>query len=63
MSCALSWAYLHPVDYPGLVDTLEAVPELAVVLNHLALRPDRDSLFLRRAGPPWPSWRASQRRA
>lgn len=46
------WAYLHPVDYPRLVETLEAVPELAVVLNHLALRPDRD------VSVPPPSWPA-----
>ena len=46
------WAYLHPPDYPRLVEILEAVPELAVVLNHLALRPDRD------VSVPPPSWPA-----
>jgi predicted TIM-barrel fold metal-dependent hydrolase len=46
------WAYLHPVDYPRLVEILEAVPELAVVLNHLALRPADEV-----AVPP-PSWPA-----
>lgn len=46
------WAYLHPPDYPRLVEILEAVPELAVVLNHLALRPNGDV-----AVPP-PSWPA-----
>lgn len=46
------WAYLHPADYPRLVETLEAVPELAVVLNHLALRPGSD------LGVPPPSWPA-----
>ncbi|MDX6439642.1 MAG: L-fuconolactonase, partial [Gaiellaceae bacterium] len=45
-------AYLHPADYPRLVEILEAVPELAVVLNHLALRPAADL-----AVPP-PSWPA-----
>lgn len=46
------WAYLHPADYPRLVETLEAFPELAVVLNHLALRPAGDV-----AVPPssWPA--------
>lgn len=46
------WAYLHPPDYPRLVEILEAVPELAVVLNHLALRPNGEV-----AVPP-PSWPA-----
>ena len=46
------WAYLHPPDYPRLVEILEAVPELQVVLNHLALRPNGDV-----AVPP-PSWPA-----
>jgi predicted TIM-barrel fold metal-dependent hydrolase len=46
------WAYLHPPDYPRLVEILEALPELAVVLNHLALRPNGDV-----AVPP-PSWPA-----
>ena len=46
------WAYLHPPDYPRLVEILEAVPELKVVLNHLALRPNGDV-----AVPP-PSWPA-----
>ena len=46
------WAYLHPTDYPQLVATLEEFPELAVVLNHLALRPNGDV-----AVPP-PSWPA-----
>ena len=46
------WAYLHPVDYPRLVKILETVPELAVVLNHMALRPNGDV-----AVPP-PSWPA-----
>ncbi len=46
------WAYLHPPDYPRLVEILEAVPGLAVVLNHLALRPNGDV-----AVPP-PSWPA-----
>lgn len=46
------WAYLHPPDYPRLVEILESFPELAVVLNHLALRPNGDV-----AVPP-PSWPA-----
>jgi L-fuconolactonase len=46
------WAYLHPADYPRLVELLEDFPELAVVLNHLALRPNGDV-----AVPP-PSWPA-----
>jgi L-fuconolactonase len=46
------WAYLHPPDYPRLVEILGAVPELAVVLNHMALRPNGDV-----AVPP-PSWPA-----
>jgi predicted TIM-barrel fold metal-dependent hydrolase len=46
------WAYLHPADYPRLVEILEAFPELAVVLNHLGLRPNGDV-----AVPP-PSWPA-----
>jgi predicted TIM-barrel fold metal-dependent hydrolase len=46
------WAYLDPADYPRLVEVLEAFPELAVVLNHLALRPASDL-----AVPP-PSWPA-----
>ena len=46
------WAYLHPPDYPRLVEILETVPELEVVLNHLALRPNGDV-----AVPP-PSWPA-----
>jgi len=46
------WAYLHPPDYPRLIEILEAVPELKVVLNHLALRPNGDV-----AVPP-PSWPA-----
>jgi predicted TIM-barrel fold metal-dependent hydrolase len=46
------WAYLHPSDHPRLVEILETVPELAVVLNHLALRPADDVAI-----PP-PSWPA-----
>ena len=46
------WAYLHPPDYPRLVEILEAVPELAVVLNHLALRPSGDVAV---PPPSWPS--------
>ena len=46
------WAYLHPPDYPRLVEILEANPELQVVLNHLALRPNGEV-----AVPP-PSWPA-----
>lgn len=46
------WAYLHPPDYPRLVEILETVPELKVVLNHLALRPNGNV-----AVPP-PSWPA-----
>lgn len=46
------WAYLHPPDHPQLVEILDAVPDLAVVLNHLALRPNGEV-----AVPPasWPS--------
>jgi len=46
------WAYLDPSDHPRLVEILEAFPELAVVLNHLALRPNGDV-----AVPPlsWPA--------
>lgn len=46
------WAYLHPADHPKLVEVLESQPELAVVLNHLALRPADEV-----AVPP-PSWPA-----
>lgn len=46
------WAYLHPADYPRLVEILEEFPKLAVVLNHLALRPNGEV-----AVPP-PSWPA-----